>query len=378
MSLTEYRALFPITEEYAYLNHASIAPYSVPVARAMEDFIASRHQRGWLDGFRWESRLEKVRGLIAQLIAADPGEIAFTTNTSHGLNIVATGIDWRDGDNLIGAETEFPANVYPWLNLRRLGVEVRLVPAREGRILVEDIAALMDARTRLVALSFVEFATGFRNDLKTIGQLCRERGVYFCVDGIQGLGALELKVNQIPLDFLAAGGPKWLMGPIGTGFLYCRQALIEELIPARVGWWGVVDRDDYFRYDSPLRHDARRFEEGSLNFLGLHGLGASLELLLEAGISRIEERVLSLTDYLIAGLQERGYHITTPIASLQERSGIVCFHHPHYSVDDLEQRLRTARVVISRRGQVIRVSPHFYNDETDIDRLLDALPTRSA
>jgi cysteine desulfurase/selenocysteine lyase len=251
---------------------------------------------------------------------------------------------------------------------------VRLAPARDNRILVKDIAALLDERTRLVALSFVEFGTGFRNDLRAIGQLCRERGVYFCVDGIQGLGALDLKVTQSSIDFLATGAAKWLMGPIGAGFLYCRRALIEKLVPIRVGWWGVVDRDDFFRYDSPLREDARRFEEGSLNFLGIHGLGASLELLLEVGISQIEERVLSLTDYLIVGLQERGYNITTPIASPQERSGIVCFSHPQHALDDLEQRLRKAKVIISKRGQVIRVSPHFYNDETDIDQLLDALP----
>jgi cysteine desulfurase/selenocysteine lyase len=374
MSLTEYRHLFPITEEYAYMNHAAVAPYSAPVTKAMDDFIANRHRRGGLDGQKWEDRIEKVRGLVAQLIDADPQEIAFTISTSHGLNIVASGIDWRAGDNLIGAETEFTANVYPWLNLQRLGVEVRFAPARNNRILVEDIAALMDDRTRLVALSFVEFGTGFRNDLKAIGQLCRERGIYFCVDGIQGLGALDLKVTQSPIDFLAAGGPKWLMGPIGAGFLYCRWALIQKLIPARVGWWGVVDRDDYFRYDSPLRDDARRFEEGSLNFLGIHGLGASLELLLEVGIRRIEERVLGLTDYLIAGLQERDYHITTPIASLQERSGIVCFNHSHHALDDLAQRLSEAKVIVSKRGQVIRVSPHFYNDETDIDRLLAVLP----
>jgi cysteine desulfurase/selenocysteine lyase len=374
MSLTKYRPLFPVTEEYAYLNHASIAPYSVPVARAMDDFITRRHRRGWLDAPKWKDRLDKVRGLIAQLIAAAPEEITFTTNTSHGLNIVASSIGWQEGDNLIGAETEFPANVYPWLNLQRLGVEVRLAPARDNRILVEDIAALMDERTRLVALSFVEFATGFRNDLRAIGQLCRERGIYFCVDGIQGLGALDLNVTQSSIDFLAAGSPKWLMGPIGAGFLYCRRALIEKLIPIRVGWWGVVDYDDFFRYDSPLRDDARRFEEGSPNFLGLHGLGASLELLLEVGIPRIEERVLGLTDYLIAGLQERGYHIPTPIASPQERSGIVCFNHPHHALDDLEQRLSKANVILSKRGQVIRVSPHFYNDETDIDQLLNALP----
>ena len=374
MSLTKYRPMFPVTEEYAYLNHAATAPYSVPMARAMDDFIANRHRRGGLDTQKWEDRLEEVRGLVAQLIAADPEEIAFTSNTSHSLNIVASGIDWREGDNLIGAETEFTANVYPWLNLQRLGVEVRFAPARDNRILVEDIAALMDERTRLVALSFVEFATGFRNDLRAIGQLCRERGIYFCVDGIQGLGALDLKVTQSPIDFLATGAAKWLMGPIGAGFLYCRRALIERLVPIRVGWWGVVDRDDFFRYDSPLRDDARRFEEGSLNFLGIHGLGASLGLLLEAGIPRIAERVLSLTDYLIAGLQERGYNITTPIASPQERSGIVCFNHPQHDLDDLEQRLRKAKVIISKRGQAIRVSPHFYNDETDIDQLLDTLP----
>jgi selenocysteine lyase/cysteine desulfurase len=374
MSLTEYRHLFPITEEYAYMNHAAVAPYSAPVVKAMDEFNANRHQRGGLDIQKWEDRTEKVRGLIAQLIDAAPEEIAFTSNTSHSLNIVASGLDWREGDNLIGAKTEFPANVYPWLNLQRLGVEVRFAPARDNRILVKDISALIDERTRLVALSFVEFATGFRNDLKAIGQLCRERGIYFCVDGIQGLGALDLKVTQSPIDFLAAGGPKWLMGPIGAGLLYCRQALLEKLIPIRVGWWGVVDRDDFFRYDSPLRDDARRFEEGSLNFLGIHGLGASLELLLEVGIPQIEERVLGLTDYLIAGLQERGYHITTPIASPQERSGIVCFNHPHHALDDLEQRLKKARVIISKRGQVIRVSPHFYNNEPDIDQLLDALP----
>jgi selenocysteine lyase/cysteine desulfurase len=374
MSLTEYRHLFPVTEEYAYLNHAAVAPYSVPVARAMDDFVVRRHRRGGLDFQEWEDRLDKVRGLVAQLIDAAPEEIAFISNTSHGLNIVASGIDWQEGDNLIGAETEFPANVYPWLNLQRMGVKVRLAPARDNRILIEDIAALMDERTRLVALSFVEFATGFRNDLKAVGQLCREKGIYFCVDGIQGLGALDLKVTQSPVDFLAAGGPKWLMGPIGAGFFYCRQALIEKLIPSRVGWWGVVERDDFFCYDSPLREDARRFEEGSLNFLGIHGLGASLELLLEVGIPQIEEQVLGLTDYLIAGLQERGYNVTTPIASLQERSGIVCFNHPHHALDDLGQRLSKARVVISERGQVIRVSPHFYNDETDIDQLLSALP----
>jgi cysteine desulfurase/selenocysteine lyase len=236
------------------------------------------------------------------------------------------------------------------------------------------VAALMDKRTRLVAISFVEFATGFRNDLATLAEMCHARGVRFCVDGIQGVGALPLDVGEVPLDFLAVGGPKWLMGPIGTGFLFIRRQQIPTLDLAIAGWIGTTDTNEHFRYDLPWRNDARRFEEGSLNRIGAAGLNAALELLLSVGIESIEQRIMTLTDRLVEGLRQRGYQVITPVAHRQERSGIVSFQHKHHQSPQLERRLAQANVVVSRRGTFIRVSPHFYNNEEDIDRLLSALP----
>jgi cysteine desulfurase/selenocysteine lyase len=374
MDIAEARKLFPITENYAYLNHASVSSLSTRVGLAMAQVIVDFREHGGVNEERWTEQVEEARMLAARLINARPGEIALTDNTSRGLIIVANGLDWGAGDNVVTAETEFTANVYPWVYLRRLGVETRFAPARKGRILVEDVAEMMDEHTRLVALSFVEFGTGYRNDLAAIGGLCREREVCFSVDAIQGLGALSLDVRACQIDFLSAGGAKWLLGPVGTGVFYCRKGLIERLTPALVGWRSVVDRDDYYRYDSPLLPDARRFEPGTLNIPGLVGLGASLETLLEVGIPRIEERVLALTDHLIEGLEARGYDVVTPHEKREERSGIVAFKHGEHPADELHQRLREADVVISQRGGAIRVSPHFYNVEEELDRLLEALP----
>jgi len=371
--LTAYRRYFPITQRYAFLNHASVAPLSTRVQEAMQRLIGARVTGGDLskDG---ETLVVHLREMCAELVGGEPEEIALTRNTSHGLNIAANGILWRPGDNLITAQTEFPANVYPWTNLSRRGVEVRFAPAPDNRILVEDIEKLMDERTRLVALSFVEFYTGYRNDLTAVGQICDDRGILFSVDAIQGLGALPLDARVAKLDFLSSGAAKWLMGPIGTGFFWCRKEFAAHLIPAVAGWRGVVDTDDYFRYDSPLRSDARRFEEGSPNVAGIWGFEASLALLMEVGIPRIEARIMALTDYLIAGLQDRDYPIISPIASRSERSGIITFLPKSGSAEELHQNITEANVVVSQRGPGIRVSPHFYNTEEDIDRLLDVLP----
>jgi selenocysteine lyase/cysteine desulfurase len=310
----------------------------------------------------------------ARLIGADEAEVCLTRNTSHGLNIVAAGLPWQAGDNMITAETEFPANVYPWKNLERKGVNLRFARAHDNRILVDDVAALMDDRTRLVAISFVEFMTGFRNDLAALADLCHRRGALLCVDGIQGVGALSLDVGQVPLDFLSVGGAKWLMGPIGTGFLFVRRQHIPSLDLAMAGWMGTTDIHEYFRYDLPWREDACRFEEGSLNVLGATGLNAALQVLLSVGLDPIQARIMSLTDRLIEGLPQRGYQIISPVARQSERSGIVSFQHARHDPAQLERSLSEAQVVISRRGPCIRVSPHFYNNEEDIDRLLAALP----
>ena len=221
-----------------------------------------------------------------------------------------------------------------------------------------------------MAISFVEFATGFRNDLDALANLCHERGALLCVDGIQGLGALRLSVAQTPLDFLATHGAKWMLGPIGAGFLYVRRQLLPRLEPVMTCWRSVEHPRDYFRYDSPLRDSGERFEPGSPNVGGLLGLEAAMNLLLSIGLAEIEARVLELTDHLIHGLLARDCTITSPIAHRQERSGIVCFRQPGVDTEELAGRLASAGVIVSQRGDVIRVSPHFYNTEEELERLL--------
>jgi len=368
------RDLFPVTQRYAYLNHASEGALPRPVTLAMTRYLENRSTHGSEARIDWDRDAERVRATAARFLGAQHDEIIFTGSISHGLNIVAAGLDWRLGDNLICAETEFTANIYPWTNLRRRGVEVRFAPARGGRILITDLVTMMDRRTRLVAISFVEFCTGYRVDLDALSALCRERGVYLCVDGIQGLGALQFQVDQTPADFVAAHAAKWMLGPIGAAFLYVRQDLLSQLEPVMSGWRSVVDRDNYFCYDSPLREGGERFEPGSLNAVGLVGMEAALELLLSIGMAEIEDRILSLTDLLIAGLDARGCIVTSPTANRRERSGIVCFRHPTVPSTTLMENLKRANVLVSLRGDVIRVSPHFYNNEADLKRLLDTLP----
>ncbi|NIV34894.1 MAG: aminotransferase class V-fold PLP-dependent enzyme, partial [Anaerolineae bacterium] len=328
MELMQVRGQFPVTRRHAYLNHASVGALPDPVTQAMIRYLNERGEGGSVALTDWDADIERVRQACARFVGAHRDEIVFTGSISHGLNIVACGLDWREGDNLICAETEFTANIYPWTNLQRRGVEVRFAPASNNRILVEDVASLMDARTRLVAISFVEFQSGYRNDLDALVALCRNQGVYLCVDGIQGLGALQFSVAQTPVDFVAAHAAKWMLGPIGAGFLYVRRELLQVLDPVMAGWRSVVDRDDYFKYDSPLCECGERYEPGSPNFAGLLGMKAAIEFLLSTGMEEIEARILGLTDYLISGLRTRGCAIDTPISDRRERSGIVSFCHP--------------------------------------------------
>ena len=374
VDLTQIRDLFPVTQRYAYLNHASVGAPPLPVTEAISRYWTERGGGGSQALVEWDDALERIRQTSARFLGAHRDEIVFTSSISHGLNIVAAGLDWQPGNNLICAETEFPANVYPWTNLRRRGVEVRFAPACENCILIEDMAALMDDRTRLVAVSFVEFGTGFRNDVDRLARLCHQRGALLCVDGIQGMGALQFDVRQTPIDFVAAHAAKWMMGPIGAGFLYVRRSLLSQLDPVMSGWRSVVDRDDYYNYDSPLRSSGERFEPGSLNVAGLVGMEAAIDLILSIGLPQIEKRIMALTDALITGLQQRNCTISTPIARRSERSGIICFRHPRLDAASLAGHLQAAGVIVSPRGDVVRVSPHFYNTEEELERLFDALP----
>ncbi len=372
------RTLFPVTERWAYLNHASVSPLSTRVRKVMADFVDDTVENGVVYYAKYKGQIEAVRRSAARLLGADIEEIALTGNTSDGLLIVANGLPWRAGDNIVTADIEFPANVYPWKFLeQRREVEVRLVPGHEGRVLIDDLAAAMDGQTRLVAVSSVQFATGFQIDLGAVANLCRRHDAYLCVDAIQGLGAIPMNVRQAGIDFLAAGGHKWLMGPVGTGIFYVRRDLIEQLTPTHAGWCAVQDAGDYFRFDSPLRRDAMRFRSGSINSPGLLGLGASIETLMEIGPENTESHLIDLTDYLIEGLRSRGFEVLTPHQTLAERSGIVCFQSDAHDPEAIHSRLEDAGVVVAARGDRVRVSPHCYNNRDDINRLLEALPHSS-
>jgi selenocysteine lyase/cysteine desulfurase len=372
--LDKWRTEFPVTKSYIYMNHAGVAPLSNRVRNAMIGFVEDATVNGAVNVESWVETIERCRSVAAQLINADATEIAFMKNTTQGILIAANGIDWRAGDNVVTTAVEFPANVYPWWSLKeRYGVETRMVPEREGRIYFEDIVAAIDERTRVVTISHVEFASGFRNDIKAIGEMCRERDIWFVVDAIQSLGAIEVDVKSSHVDILAADGHKWLLAPEGAAIFYCADDKRERLINTNVGWASVVNPRDFLNYDLTQKPDATRFEEGSYNSIGLYGLKAAIELLLEVGISNIENYILELTAGLIKGLESEGYRVITP-KSDSERAGIVVFESDQHTPTELYEMLHDQNIVTAERGSGIRVSPHFYNTESEIVDLLEALP----
>jgi selenocysteine lyase/cysteine desulfurase len=373
MDWATFRAELPVTRRWAFFDHAAVAPLTARAHRALVECATDLAENGVVHAAARLRHVEKVRKLAARLLNADPLDVAFVKNTSEGIGIVAEGLRWRGGDNVVLSADEYPANVYPWLNLAERGVEVRRVPSRGGRIAIDDLAAALDARTRLLSLSFVEFATGFRNDLAAVGELCRARNVLFFVDAIQGLGAFPIDVRATPIDFLSADGHKWLLGPEGAGLLYVRRELVEQLHPVGVGWNSVVGAWDFATIDFRLKPHAGRWESGSHNLLGITALGASLELLLEVGVPAIAERVLELTDRLCAGAAAAGLEIVSPRGD-NERSGIVSLSAPGgRAPGDVVRQLRAAGVVINQRAGRLRVSPHAYNTPEEIDRLLQLL-----
>ncbi len=371
MDWNTLRDEFPVTRAGTFLDHARVAPLPARVRNAIRAFADDACESGTAHYEGWMAHIEEVRKSFARLIGADAGEVAFVKNTSEGLSVIAAGLEWKAGDNVVIPDIEFPANVYPWLNLARKGVETRFVPARDGRVLFEDIEAKVDARTRLISISSVEFHSGFRNDLGRIGAFCRERGILFAVDAIQSLGALPMDVKRDNIDFLAADGHKWLLGIEGLGGFYVSSRVLERVHPVLIGWDSVVNASDFLTYDFTLRPGAKRFEEGSFNTLSIHALGAALSLFHEVGMERVEARILELGDALIAGLKERNLPIKSSTLP-GERSGIVSFAPPG-DAEGLGRFMRKEAVTLTVRGSRVRLSPHFYNNLDDVGRFFDVL-----
>ena len=353
------------------MNHAAVSPISTRVVSAVNSLYQEFSHCG-IDCYpKWTERIAEVRRLFALLIQADPGEIAFVGSTSEGLGTVSAGIEWKKGDGVLIPEPEFPANVYPWMNLERKGVKIHFIPRREGRFGIEDIDKAINPGTRLLSVSSVDFATGFRCDLEALGDLCKKKGLLFCVDAIQTLGVIPIDVKRCGIHFLASGGHKWLLSAMGCGVLFVAKDVDDLLHPERVGWKSVKQDEDFFHIHFDLKPDALRFEPGSMNIAGIYALGAAIELLFEVGIERIYEHVLDINDLLIRGLNELKVKIVSPMGET-ERSGILSFI-PSSDPESLHHFLSEKNVTVSLRNNMIRLSPHLYNNTGDVDSFFKAL-----
>ncbi len=293
-------------------------------------------------------------------------------NTATGLSLIAEGLDWQPGDNVVGIGCEFPSNVYPWLGLTARGVEYRAAAEHQGAIDPGQLLALADERTRVMAVSWVQYASGQRLDLGTLGGFCRERGILLVVDVIQGLGVLPLDVELEMVDACAAATHKWLLGPEGLGLLWVSDRIVERIEPRLRGWASMGHREDWEQIAVSWADGALRFECGTFNMVAIHGLGASLELLAEVGGRRVERRALELADRAAAGLEARGWRVLGDRGSLA--SAVVAATHPRLQAATVASDLRRQGVIVSHRRGRLRVAPHFYNSEHEIDRLLELLP----
>ncbi|HMB08697.1 MAG TPA: aminotransferase class V-fold PLP-dependent enzyme [Isosphaeraceae bacterium] len=366
------RAEFPVAERWAYFDHAAVAPLPRRSGAILRAWADDQERNGVVHWPDWERRVEAIRAGAARLINAHPDEIAFVGSTTQGIGLVAEGFPWHDGESVVTAAEEYPSNIYPWMNLASRGVSLRMVPSRAGRIWVEDLAAAIDGSTRVLTISHVEFASGFRNDLDALVELCRSRGVALFVDAIQGLGPLAIDVRRTPIDFLAADGHKWLLGPEGAGLLYVRRDWIERLRPLGVGWHSVVGSYNAPAVDFTLKPNARRWEGGSFNMPGLQALGASLDLLREIGPEAVSDRILDRAAAARELAAAAGWGV---VGSTRpgDLSGIVALGRPGVDPGAVVRSLRRHGVAVACRRGRLRISAHVYNNEDDFARLAEGL-----
>jgi cysteine desulfurase/selenocysteine lyase len=368
----ELRGRLPLLKSGVSLNHAGISPQ--PESRAIADFEELRatllpgEALARISGVR-----EEIRRLYAELLHVSPAEIAVTKHTAEGVNLIAQGFPWRQGDRILTVSVEYPSNVYPWWNLRDRGVEVVPVPERDGRVDLDEFIGAIDERVRMVALSHVEFASGFCFDLARVSAACRAHGTFLFVDIAQSIGVLPIDLGLVD----AAAWPtwKWLMGPVGMGGLYVAADRLESIRPAFVGSDGMVPTPDYLDYRFEFRPDAGRFEYSTENVLGLIGVAEALRrvtpLFGNDAADVLARRVSDLGDLVSVRLEERGFRLYSSRLP-GERSGIFSFVTPGNPAQ-IAARLRRNGVEVAVRSGRLRISPHFYNNDEDIDRLLAAL-----
>ena len=376
MVKNDFRKLFSHHKNgVVYLNHAAISPMPNATADAIRTFLNSRQQGPVEDFENWMDILEETRTFIARLIhAASPEQITFMGNTSDGISAVAEGLNLDPGDEVLLNRMEFPSNVQPFRALERKGVSVRYIEPVDGLVTPEMVRQSITQDTKLVSISAVQYLNGFRADLEGIGSICKEKDIWFVVDGIQGLGASDINVRTACIDALATGGHKWLMSPMGTGFLYLSDQLSNSMTPSKTGWLSVKEPWELSNFDQPWMPVNQHLETGTLNMAGIFGMHASLNMFLDIGVKIIREELIRLTGELIEMLKNRnGVTVVTP-SGRKNRSGILTFSresdaHP----DEVVSSLKDQKIIISAREGLYRIAPHFYNTTDELKHTINQL-----
>ena len=364
-----------VTAQSVYLNHAGIAPAPARVVEAVTNAarLTASDPLGAFTSLVIPA-MASARARLARLMGVPPKHLAITKNTGHSLSLVADALKLDPGDNVVSVDCEYPSVVYPWYAQADRGIETRLVtPGADGTFTADDLDAVMDSRTRVVTLSWVQFGTGFRCDLASIAAAAHARNAIFIADVIQGLGALPLNVEALGIDIAATGVHKWLFAPPGTGGLYVAPDILDRLRLVNMGAGAVVDVMKFDPLDFTVKPTVQRYEEGSPNVLGLVGLDAALSLLEEVGIEAISAQILALSEYAAEKLDAKGYEVRSPRAEHQ-RAGLITFRHRALPNESVLKTLEEANVVAAVRGGNLRFSPHFYNTPEEIDQAVEALP----
>ncbi|TLP81272.1 aminotransferase class V-fold PLP-dependent enzyme [Maribacter sp. ACAM166] len=367
MNIEQIRSLFPVTNKAVYLNSASQSPLNILVNNKLQAYLKKEVNLIDKKGFN----RDKIRTLLSKLLGGSPEEYALTTSTGVGLGIVAQGLAFKKGDNIILPELEHWNNTFPWLNLEKKGVEIRFVQINEDKSIdPESIEKLIDHRTRVVAIAAVRFNSGFRPNLSAIGKIAHEKGALFIVDAAQGAGMVPIDVEKDQIDVMSGCGFKWLLGMHGTGFLYVSKRVVKMINPILPGMFSAETVHDKLSYYD----DSRKFETGTIAYSLFSAWSAGLQLILDIGIENIYKKALENTDFMIDGLQEKGCQIRTPIKKREERTAIVHFNMGSFKTTKaLYENLKENKILVTLQGENIRVSPNFFTTKSEIRLFLNLI-----
>lgn len=366
MTKNEVRQLFPhLQTGKIYFNHASIGPLASPIVQKLNDYLFERSVSPIKNFNTFVRASIGAKELLGKLINANPKRIAWVDNVSNGLNVLAQGLEWKSGDRIILNDLEFPSNVYPFQNLKSYGVEIDFVKSRDGKILLEDLEKAITPKTKMLSISAVQFLSGFRAELKSIGELCRKYNIIFAVDAIQAVSAVNIDVEEMKIDFLAGGSQKWLMALQGLSYIYLTEELQNRINQKHLGWLSVKNPFDMLNYEQDLNDNADRFQNGTMNAIGITALYESLKLFNSFGFENLEKSVIENSVYLIDKLNELGI---TPFVNSDDKSilsGIVSFKTENSQ--QLFEELNDQNILGELREGYIRFSPHYYNTKEEID-----------